>query len=331
LDQRFLAQELGNWNAVHNPHNVLFDALPDRPQSAASVARAELREVIIELASPADLNEIASKAPSLVAEILTRQTDSNWWLAWLALPDSAIDNSLAAVGDQGVGLKSEMILRACSALVASEPSPHRDAVWERLAIQDTRFALEALISNLASRPGKSGEWRSVLARHEEQLVAVLEATPPNDWLAILSELVPASRPILSRGTRPWLPLAASDHLAKLQRGLGLLMLVGLKDRTPDPAFLASVYARLYRRLAESAATEEWRLIESELPGSKSDWDRCRRLAQGVARKIASRSRRSRSKTIHLAAAEYSPAGKGLEDELHKRGLLPISFRLGSSD
>jgi hypothetical protein len=109
------------------------------------------------------------------------------------------------------------------------------------------------------------------------------------------------------------------------------MLVGLKDRSPDPAFIALVYARLYRRLAEEAATDEWRLIENELPGSKSDWDRCRRLAQGVARKIASRSKRSRSKTIHLAAAEYSPAGKGLEDELHKRGLLPISFRWGSSE
>src|SRR5450631_710214 len=40
LDQRFLVQELGDRNAVHHPHNVLFDALPDRPQSAVPMMNA---------------------------------------------------------------------------------------------------------------------------------------------------------------------------------------------------------------------------------------------------------------------------------------------------
>src|SRR5713226_1339966 len=37
FDQRFLAQDLGDWNAVQHTHNVLREALPDRTQGAVLV------------------------------------------------------------------------------------------------------------------------------------------------------------------------------------------------------------------------------------------------------------------------------------------------------
>jgi GTPase-associated protein 1 len=306
--------------------------LPKPDASAAEVAPDELRQTIIEIAAPSDLEEIATRAPSLLIPILMERTDSAWWLAWTLLPDEAISYSLAVAQQHGAHVTLEMAERACAALIGSELPANRAAeVWELLAAQDGRLAVEGLVAALSSAPRKVHQWRPVLSGHVDSMIAVVDAGPPDAWLAVLAELMPPTREVMSRGTRPWLRLANPEQLANLRRGLGLLMLLGLKERSPDPAFIAVVYAHVYRRLAEEDATDEWRLLGAELPGSQNDWDRCGRLAQAVARKLAPRSKRARDRTIHVAAAEYPLAAERLENELRRRTLFPFFTDRRSSE
>ena len=300
--------------------------------SAADVARDRLREAIIDTAAPRDLQEIATRAPALLLPILTDRVDEAWWLAWASLPDAVISNSLIAARGEDPQITSQIVERVCSALIAPDfPSRRSHEVWELLAAQDGRLALHGLLATLASRPEKLNDWRQVVTRHVDLVVATLDAGPRTELLAMLAELAPPDLALISRGARPWLRLAQREQLSKLRRGLGLLMLLGLNDQSPDPAFISLVYAHLYQRLADGDGTDEWRLVEAELPGSSSDWDRCGRLAEGVARKIAQRSKRARNKAVHLAAAEYSPAGERLENELRRRAWFPFFMDLRSSD
>jgi hypothetical protein len=77
--------------------------------------------------------------------------------------------------------------------------------------------------------------------------------------------------------------------------------------------VASVFPRLYAVFAEEEALSEWQLLAPVLPDRRHDWDRCQRLARGVAHSVRGVSGEPRPAILAKIAA--GPARTALEAEL----------------
>lgn len=103
-----------------------------------------------------------------------------------------------------------------------------------------------------------------------------------------------------RGARPgvraldgfaaWRPLAEVTDLWKREPRRAAVVLAAALAAPPglaDPS-AARAYDQLYRAFLGDGARDAWDLLAPALPGKPDDWDRCRRLAQGLADAVLGR-------------------------------------------
>jgi hypothetical protein len=79
-----------------------------------------------------------------------------------------------------------------------------------------------------------------------------------------------------------------------------------------------VYGYLYRRLTTNQLDDGWKMLRRQLPGDDSDWDRCRRLADGVADRLNGYPSDARDAVFRSAWASDMSAATALEKSLFQR-------------
>jgi hypothetical protein len=294
------------------------DRFPRRERWHVHFEGDEIAKAIVELVAVEDLPLVADRAPELIAPILAQHMDAKWWSAWVSMPAATINDSLASMESRGMRLTAEVAYQACLALVRTDIEPKKATrIWELVAALDSRLAVDALVKALAAAGSDPNRWGPVTAPYSKQFVEILEHEPPEASLSMLAELTPASREVLSGGIKPWLRLTQPHRLAKLHRGLALVLLAGLNDRSAQPSLIGSAYGRLYRRLADEPAGEEWEILQSNLQSSGDEWDRCRRLAEAVAKDLADRPNHERREAVLAAKAQDDGAASRLKHQLAK--------------
>lgn len=102
------------------------------------------------------------------------------------------------------------------------------------------------------------------------------------------------------------------------RRAAVLLAAALGDDTgAADRIAANTYAWLYTVLAKDDDLAAWELLAPLLPNDHDDWDRCRRLARGVAKAV-----RGTHGKVRLAIVEGVPAGPArtaLDAELERPG------------
>jgi hypothetical protein len=194
-------------------------------------------------------------------------------------------------------------------------------------VNDPQTWLDALIASLSEKGSPDDRWRDSVNSYPELVIEILESSPSLPVLTTLAELAEPTSSLIAKGFNPWRPLVETNEIEDMKNGLALLMTLQLAQKSVEPTALGSVYAFLYRRLRTETMRWGWSMISPELPGDANDWDRCHRLADGVARKIRNTDRNTRDTTVDVAWRSDMAAGTALRESLEsnskRRGWLGI--------
>lgn len=301
-------------------------------QSAvAETARLEVGGAIADICQPVDMPTVARVAPELILSILRRRLDGELWQAWMQLPNRDIRVTLGTGASQGATLATSFAIAACRALeTATLPLSRVRAVWELLLERDRRGAVGALIAVLGSEAMQSvGRWHDLLLVQGPALAALLMDGLPVGQLMVIAEVIEPDEGVVRMGLQPWEPLCKSERLNELTRGLAVLMVVGLSYSDWRAPSVGRVFAHLYERFSSAEATKEWELLCAHTKLQSYDWDRCRRLTEQLARRLADWSAEQRSATVEAArlVSEESAAAlaRGLRPRRRTRSILPLSW------
>lgn len=280
-----------------------------RGATVAQTAAGDLAELLAERAVPEHLASIASNDLQLAVRLLDQHHDAEWWSAWAKLSEAAFRGLLTA----GVPAPDRRALDpAVESLLHSAGSARWTAVRDRVGTPAVRSLLHALGGYEAA---DAKAWVQLLREVPDQLAEVLDAGVSADEVAIAADAVPDAAFAIAVGFQTWSALAKHKRLLSgSSYRAAVVLAAGLSESSlrADEA-VASVFPRLYAVFAEEEALSAWQLLAPVLPDRRHDWDRCQRLARGVAHSVRGVSGEPRPAI--LAKIAVGPARTALEAEL----------------
>jgi hypothetical protein len=246
------------------------------PSTAAEAAQDAASDLILDQATSSDLPLLAAEAPELAALSLGQHTEREWWDAWAALPDLGGALTAAATADEGAARS------ACAALLKRENGTH---LWASLHRSNPSSAIRGLLDAVADTGEPlAPKWAMALGPFGKQVVAEVHQGLPWEQMAVVADVAPHAADVGRIPLRFWEPLAEHrKHWRSNPTRTAVLLSAALAAGGPRADELAAeAFTHLHKVFADGRADDAWRVIKPALPGRLDDWDRCRRLEQGVA-------------------------------------------------
>jgi len=149
----------------------------------------------------------------------------------------------------------------------------------------------------AARTGRplSSDWAAALATASDLLINEIEGNLPPALLAVAADSAPYASTVARLPWRAWKALTTDYRLwrsAPVRAAVVLSAALGARGSDADAA-VATAFSDLHKVFSQDRADDAWRVIQSSLPGRADDWDRCRRLEQGVAKAVSDRGASAR--------------------------------------
>lgn len=279
-----------------------------QPWTAADAVPGAATALVVHRAVPADLGSLVAEAPSVASAVLAQHHEPEWWDAWAGLPDGGKALAHVATSDENNAHW------AAGALLKRRDGA---ATWK--AMQGNRgVALRGLLS-AAAQTGKPlpPEWAAALGSSAEHLITEIENGLPPVLLAVAADAAPYAPAVSRLPSREWMPLAADGHLWRhVPVRAAVVLAAALRDSGDDAdAAAAAAFTQLHKVFSEGRADDAWRVIHPSLPGRADDWDRCRRLEQGLAKVVSGKRGPARPGIVtHLRGGKPRDA---LAAELHR--------------
>ncbi|WP_139228726.1 hypothetical protein [Blastococcus tunisiensis] len=275
--------------------------------TVASAARHDLSTIVADRATPRELSVVAVGDVALAARLVVDRDTEAWWAAWAALPDPAFAETLGT----GHFDAQPPLNRAVTALIGTEQGRVR---WRALRERAGSPAVAALLS----QPGLDGAWARAVAERLDLLADALRAGLDAEQTAAAADVSPDLAFVRTAGFGAYRPLAEATTLWDKAPRRAAVVLATALDAPPGPAdySAARAYDRLYRQFRRDGAWDAWEILSPALPGKTDDWDRCKRLARGLADAVGGRKGPPRP-----ALLESVPAGTArdrLEAELEHK-------------
>lgn len=279
-----------------------------QPRTAADAVPEAAVALVVDRAVPADLGSLAAEAPSAASAVLAQHHEPEWWDAWAGLPDGGKALAHVATSDEN------RAHWAAGALLK-----RRDGAGTWKTMQGTRGVAVLGLLSAAAETGKPlpSEWAAALGSSAEHLIREIENGLPPALLAVAADAAPYAPAVSRLPWREWKPLSADGHLWRhvpVRAAVVLGAALGSGGEDSDAA-AAAAFAQLHKVFSEGRADEAWRVIQPILPGRADDWDRCRRLEQGVAKAVS--GRRARARPGILAHLRGGKPREALAGELHR--------------
>jgi hypothetical protein len=289
-------------------HAPVDDLAAGRPRTAADAVPGAATALVVDRAVPADLGSLVAEAPAVASAVLAQHHEPEWWDAWAGLTDGGRALAHVATRDEH-----------CAHLAAGALLKRRDGAGTWKTMQGNRGVAVLGLLSAAAQTGKPlpSEWAAALGSSAEDLISEIERGLPPVLLAIAADAAPYASAVPRLPWREWKPLAAGGHLWRhVPVRAAVVLAAALGDSGVDAdAAAAAAFSQLHKVFSEGRADCAWRVIHPSLPGRGDDWDRCRRLEQGVAKVVSGKRTPARPGILaHLRAGKPREA---LAAELHR--------------
>lgn len=299
---------LGGWAARvwREEPSALLASLPKRQVGAtevtvarptvADLAEEALSELVLRQARAEHLDVIAAAHPDLAISLLRdHDHDRSWWTAWADLPDSAFAMLLRR------GMLSEptpaAVRHAVAALLGSAEGVTR---WRATRDELGAPAVAELLRQI-DPSARIPAWVEAVSERPDLLQEALRTLRGPKVLAVAADAVRDADLARTIGSDTWAPLASQRGLwsGSPHRAAVLFAAALAAHGEAGDGALAATYQFLYDMFAGGGNDDAWDLLAPIVPAKHDDWDRCRRLAQAVARAVHGKPGPDRPRVVEL--------------------------------